>query len=429
MKLRECLSYRQFRRLLAIRLVSQTGDGFFQVGLATLLIFNPTKAATAGQIAIAFAILLVPFTVIGPFAGPLLDRWRRRNVLVVGNAVRLVLAGILAVLIETVGDTPVVYILALSALGMNRFLLAGLSAALPHTLPLRLYLIANSITPTLGSLMAALGGGIGALLALTLPTTWVSGGSLVAAAVIFGLSSLLSVVFFDAGALGPRTPPTSSAWGDMRKVTSDMASGARYLIQRRIPALALMAIASHRFFYGLNFVALIIISRHLLADPMNTSAGFAQFALVGGVSFAGNALAVVATPIANNVMSPWAWVCWCFGIMAVSQAIVAGSWHAPWLHIAAVLAGFSAQGSKIAVDTIVQASTEDRYRGRAFAFYDMAFNMAFILAALAAILVLPPEGWSRIVFCVATVLCVVCGAAYLRVGVGEKYEESSVSNL
>ncbi|MGV9195929.1 hypothetical protein ACTOVL_01785 [Arcanobacterium canis] len=164
MKLRECLSYRQFRRLLAIRLVSQTGDGLFQVGLATLLIFNPTKAATAGQIAIAFAILLMPFTVIGPFAGPLLDRWRRRNVLVVGNSVRLGLAGILAVLIETVGDTPVVYILALSALGVNRFLLAGLSAALPHTLPLRLYLIANSITPTLGSLMAAVGGGIGALL-------------------------------------------------------------------------------------------------------------------------------------------------------------------------------------------------------------------------------------------------------------------------
>ncbi|MGV9195928.1 MFS transporter [Arcanobacterium canis] len=250
-----------------------------------------------------------------------------------------------------------------------------------------------------------------------------------AAAAIFGFSSLLSVMFFDASALGPRTPPTSSAWSDIRKVTSDMVSGARYLIHRRIPALALAAIASHRFVYGLNFVALIMISRHLLADPMNTSAGFAQFALVGGVSFVGNALAVVATPIANNVMSPWTWICWCFGITAVSQVIVAGSWHTPWLHIAAVLLGFSAQGSKIAVDTIVQTTTADRYRGRAFVFYDMAFNMAFILAALSAVLVLPPEGWNRIVFCVATVVCGVCGTIYLRIGVGEKDEESAVSNL
>src|SRR5690625_7341699 len=81
-----------FRKLFAVRLVSQCGDGMFQVGLATLFFFNPQNMATAGGVAAAFAVLLLPFTVVGPFAGPLLDRWRRRQVLLYGNAIRVLLA-------------------------------------------------------------------------------------------------------------------------------------------------------------------------------------------------------------------------------------------------------------------------------------------------------------------------------------------------
>ena len=89
--LRELAGRRGFRRLLAVRLVSQCGDGVFQVGLATLFFFAPERLATASDVAAAFAVLLLPFTVVGPWAGVLLDRWRRRGVLLVGNAVRVVL--------------------------------------------------------------------------------------------------------------------------------------------------------------------------------------------------------------------------------------------------------------------------------------------------------------------------------------------------
>ena len=77
-----------FRRLLSVRLVSQCADGMFTVGLATLFFFSPENAATAGKVAAAFAVLLLPFTIVGPWAGVFLDRWRRRQVLVVGNVVR-----------------------------------------------------------------------------------------------------------------------------------------------------------------------------------------------------------------------------------------------------------------------------------------------------------------------------------------------------
>ena len=97
---------RDFRKLFAVRLVSQTADGMFQVGLATLFFFSPENASTAAGVATAFAVLLLPFTIVGPWAGVLLDRWRRRQVLFVGNLVRVGITVVIAVLMVTDGRRP-----------------------------------------------------------------------------------------------------------------------------------------------------------------------------------------------------------------------------------------------------------------------------------------------------------------------------------
>src|SRR5690606_12479047 len=142
-------------------LVSQGGDGLLQAGLATLFFFSPERLATTADVASAFAVMLLPFTLVGPWAGVFLDRWRRRQVLLVGNLVRTVVAVTLAGLMVTVGVGPAVYVLTLVTLSVNRFLLAGLSAALPRVVPVDQLLTANAITPTLGSGSAALGGALG----------------------------------------------------------------------------------------------------------------------------------------------------------------------------------------------------------------------------------------------------------------------------
>ena len=143
-----------FRRLLTVRLVSQCSDGLFQAGLATLFFFSPENATTATGVAAAFAVLLLPFTVVGPWAGVLLDRWRRRQVLLVGNLVRTGLTLVIALVMATAGVGPVVYVLALVTLSVNRFLLSALSASLPRVVAGPLLLTANSITPTLGTVSA-----------------------------------------------------------------------------------------------------------------------------------------------------------------------------------------------------------------------------------------------------------------------------------
>ena len=77
-----------------------------------------------------------------------------------------------------------------------------------------------------------------------------------------------------------------------------------------------------------------------------------------------------------------------------------------------VVVGVAAQGSKICVDTIVQESVDDAYRGRVFSFYDVIFNIAFVSAAAFGALALPPDGNSPAVFAVIAIGYAATAATY-----------------
>jgi MFS family permease len=150
--LRVLLRFRDFRRLLTVRLLSQGADGVYQVALAAYVVFSPEKQTSPGAIASAMAVLLLPYSLVGPFAGVLLDRWRRRQVFLYGNLLRAVLACATAVLM--LGHVPdwLFFASALCVTAINRFVLAGLSAALPHVVDDERLVIANSLSPTAGTL-------------------------------------------------------------------------------------------------------------------------------------------------------------------------------------------------------------------------------------------------------------------------------------
>lgn len=138
---------RHFRLLLTVRLVGQFGDGAFQAALATYVVFSPQNAATPAKVAEAFAVLLLPFTVVGPFAGVFLDRWRRRQVLLWANLVR---AGLVLAVAACAGANStglLFYLAALAGFSANRFILAGLSAGLPHTVTGAQLVTANAVSP------------------------------------------------------------------------------------------------------------------------------------------------------------------------------------------------------------------------------------------------------------------------------------------
>jgi MFS family permease len=411
--LRALWPLRDFRKLFSVRLVSQCADGMFQVGLATLFFFSPENASTAGGVATAFAVLLLPFTVVGPWAGVLLDRWRRRQVLLVGNLVRVALTATIALLMVTTGVGPAVYVLALVALSVNRFLLSALSASLPQVVGGPLLLTANSLVPTLGTAAAGVGGAIGFVLGWVLPAGRAQdAAALVLAAATMGAASAL------AARLAPNRlgPDERSDAAELRAALGTLArglvEGARYLVARGTPARALGMMAYTRFLYGVVFIASILIARNLLADPTDARDGLATFAAVLAATAVGFAAAIVLTPTLSPRTGVHGWIVLCLSLGAVSQAVLAVTYERAPLLVAAAVLGLAAQGTKIAVDTIVQRDTADAYRGRAFALYDVLYNAAFVGAAALAATALPDTGWSRGVFAVLTIGYVLGAVGY-----------------
>src|SRR5947209_9879491 len=151
-----------FGRLFATRLVSQSADGVFQASLASAVLFNPEHATDPGTLAAAFSVILLPYSLVGPFAGVFLDRWRRQRVLLRANLVRASLVVATASLLVSTGprDVPF-YVAALATLSVNRFYLAALSASLPRVVRRDQLVLANSVTTTSGSLVSAVGVAVG----------------------------------------------------------------------------------------------------------------------------------------------------------------------------------------------------------------------------------------------------------------------------
>lgn len=417
--LRALLRLGDFRRLFTVRMVSQAGDGMFQIGLAALFFFSPESQGTAASIAVAFAILLAPFTLVGPWAGVLLDRWRRRQVLVVANAVRTGLSLVIAGVILGWGVGPGVYVLALLTLSLNRFLLAALAASLPRVVDGPLLLTANALVPTLGAAAA----GAGALGGLVIGLTTAPGPrhdalSLGAAAVLFAGASALALRFAP-DRLGPeRLVGTATVRRELAHLGRGLVEGARFLVARRTPAHALVMMGAHRFLYGLAFVAGILVSRNLIGQdgPGDGGTGMGTFALVLTATTVGFALAVVLTPAVARRTGPQAWIVACLVLAALSQAVLALSLTLTTLLVCAASLGLAAQGAKIAVDTIVQRDTPDAYRGRAFALYDVLYNCGFIGAAAVAALVLPDSGYSPPLYAAVSAAYVAAAVVYGRWG-------------
>ena len=412
---------RGFRRLTYARLVSQAGDGMFQVGIATAFFFDPTHATSGRSIAIGFATLLAPFTIVGPFVGPLTDRWQRQRIVLVGNLVRLVLVSVIVACVA--GGAPVwtLYTLALLALSVNRFLLAALTAGIPQVVPASELLAANSVLPTLGTLAAALGGAVGALLSFVSPSSSDSSIALAAlagAAVAFGVSSWLST-WLRPHRVGARSPareaelraPVSrpgcgiEGWGTPHRRATNTSARARRHGRSTTPLRDSVR-------GGDPDVALDVwCVFHRGGD--RTSA-LANFTIVLGFAAIGFAAAAVVTPIFGSRIDRHRWIVLCLLVGAAGQALLALS-TATWaLLTTAVIVSFAVQGAKIAIDTIIQRDSDDEFRGRAFTLYDVLYNVAFIGAAVVAARLLPDSGYSAPVMGCLVIAYVLVALVYSR---------------
>ena len=411
--LRQLWRHRYFRRLLAVRVATQSSDGLLQIALASYVLFSPERQPDAAAIAAVLAITLLPFSILGPFVGVVLDRVSRRQVLVVVDLLRAGLAVSLAALVatglRTGGVETAFYGGVLLAMSLNRFLLAALSASLPHTIEPSEYMVANSVVPTVGPAGVLIGAGLGTLLRLVLvrvmPDYSANAILFVVAAVGYVLSASLALRI-PRDRLGPdEIEPTRAG-----AVVAGLAAALAHLRDRRPAGLGLLTIGGHRIIYGIVTVATILVYRNYFHTLDQVEPAIADLGLLVVITGAGFVFAAVVTPPVSARIGIRRWVVVCLVASAVFQVFPGAVYAKVPLGIAAFLLGLTAQNLKICVDTLVQAHVADEFKGRVFVLYDMVFNVALVAAAVIGAVILPVNG-------VSVPILVVLAVGYLLVAV------------
>ncbi|MGH3773689.1 MAG: MFS transporter [Pseudonocardiaceae bacterium] len=395
------LGTRGFGRLLASRFAAQWGDGMFQAGLGGAVLFNPERQAAPLAVAAGLAVLLLPYSLVGPFAGALLDRWDRRRILVLANLLRSVPIALVALAVGVgVAGAPL-YLGALLVTGLSRFVLAGMSAGLPHVAPPHHLVQANALAATVGSAMTVSGGmcaiGLRGLIGPgNVGSAWVTGtamlGSLVAAAVTAG---------FHRGQLGPSAQGSSCTTDPDRtteRATRAVAGGLRdgLAAASQVPSVAagLVALVAHRLSFGIVTLVTLLLYRNSFTSHGLLRAGLSGVCELLAVGATGLLLAAVLTPLlvarfgrrrtVRGALLTAGSVIVTLGLPMIMSTMLA----------AAFVLATAGQVVKLSLDATVQADIADNARGRVFALYDTIFNIAYVLAVALAATTVPPTGRS-----------------------------------
>jgi len=402
--MRRLLGTRGFGRLLASRFAAQWGDGVFQAGLGGAVLFNPERQANPMAVAAGLAVLLLPYSLVGPFAGALLDRWDRRRILIVANLLRGLPIVLVALAVGFgVAGVPL-YLGALLVTGLSRFVLAGLSAGLPHVVPARHLVEANALAATIGSAFTLLGGvcaiGLRGLIGSgNTGSAWVTAGAIT--------GSLVAAVFangFHRGQLGP------DSVDEPAEATRAVANGLRdgLAAAARVPSVAagLVALVAHRLSFGIATLVALLLYRNSFRSHGVFRSGLPGVCELLAAGAAGLLLAAVLSPLLVARFGRRRTV---RGALVVAGIVII-TLGLPMLMSTMLAAAFAlstaGQVVKLSLDASVQADVADDVRGRVFALYDTVFNVGYVLAVALAATLVPPNGR-------APHLLLLAAAAYL----------------
>jgi MFS family permease len=401
-----------FWRLLELRMASQFGDGLFQAGLAGALLFNPERASRPLAIAGAFAVLFLPYSLLGPFAGALMDRWDRRLVLIAANVGRVVAVAVVGICLAVGAGDFLVLCSALVVNGLSRFVSSGLSAALPHVVPREQVVTMNSVASATGAVAAFVGANF-----MLVPRALFGSGDRGAASIIFLVAiplliALLLSLRFTAHVLGPDDTRRAIHGSVVYAVITGWMHGIRTVRDRPTVAATLSGLAAHRMVVGINSLLVLLLVRR--GDPAAVS-GLGSAMLFIAAAGAGSFLANAVTPPAVRRWGRYPTV---NGALAIAAAIeIAGvGLQLAVLVTCGFLLGGAGQVVKLCADTAIQIDVDDALRGHVFAVQDSLFWVAFIGAITAAATVIPPDGHSPALIVAGSVVY-LCGlAAHSAVG-------------
>lgn len=378
--LRLLLTRRDFGTLMGAQFCAQAGDGIVQAAIAKLIVFGGQKgfdlesARSPDDLLRVALYIFVPYTILSPFLGVVIDRWDRRRLLFVANGFRAV--ALLVVGLVGTGTVPdfVLFAAFLLTLASTRLVLATKAAALPATLEETNLVEGNAVSQLGGALVQLAGAG-----AAFVAAKFVSASPIVVVgAIVYALGALIALAAHGLGG-SPSGRPLSE---EIRRVIENIARGVQEVARTPKAAASITTYFWLRLLWSFTIVGVGFIARNLLADN-----NIKIVLLTGGAGAVGAALGFLLADRLHARVRTTAWLVLGASFVAGVMVAALGSFtdNAGIANAAlAALTFFLGLGfflGKISLDTMVQESLGDDFRGRAFSLYDISYNLAWVLAA------------------------------------------------
>jgi MFS family permease len=354
------LANRNFRRLWLAQIVSEIGDWFYTLSIYTLLL---QLTGHASSVALALMLQVLPQTFVGPTAGVVNDRLKRRHVMIAADVIRVFIV-LSMLLVRSRSMVWLVYPLLLAETSMAAFFEPARTAVIPNVTAAGDVLVANTLSSATWSVNLLIGASVGGVVAAFLGRD--------AVFILNALSFLVSAVLI-AGMRFAEPHAEIAAPLRPRDLVefSPVLEGIRYIRNHRQLVPAVFAKAGE-LMVGPSWVIFTVM-------------GAREFAVHGrGIDAAGGAMLGMSILLGGRglgaLFGPLISARWAgqsdhrlrlgilFGYLTIAVGYgVLGASRSVWT--AAACAMFAhAGGSTVWVfsTTLLQLHTEDRFRGRVF---------------------------------------------------------------
>jgi MFS family permease len=381
----------RLNRILTVRWTGQFTDGLFQSALASFVLFSPERAPNAVSAALAFSVVLLPYSLIGPYVGTFLDRYSRQRIIRNCNYLRALDLLVIAWLVSN-GETGIVLTLfVLFAFGINRLILAGLSAGLPLLVKKEELIAANALAVTGGTIWVVIGGGVGIAVKNFVDKTYgtdFADSVVIILAVLGFLSAALSCFRLTKKEIGP----LPHEMPEENKGFKEILEGLKILRRHPDALRGIFAVGMQRSGITALTLMALLLERNTFNDPANPDAGLAGFGRALAIAGIGIGLGAVISPYGVLKFGRHKWMRILMFACIPPLLIYAFSVNEITMIGSAFFVGLCGQGIKVTNDALVQSKINDEYRGRVFAFYDVAVNAGIVIGAIGAALLLPDSG-------------------------------------
>ncbi|MGZ8631779.1 MAG: MFS transporter [Actinomycetota bacterium] len=381
-------SNRDFSVLMGVQFLAQAGQGVVQGAIAKSLAFGGQEGfdvqnlPSADYLLAVVLALYVPYTLVSPFIGVFIDRFPRRRVVWWANIVTaVVVVAVAAAVLAPLGSgttegkafsTGALIVGLLAVQACVRVALAVKSAAIPDVLSGKDLLQGNGLSQAGGALAQIVGIVFGGALAGFVPPF---------VPAIVGAAVLAAGAFVATQLRHAELQPHETTLSqEASQVVRNIVAGIKEVASRAPAALGLSSFQMLRYqFWGFGLFVFGLYAKNLVAGGDSDTLSLVLSGLGG---LLGGALGMIVAQKYKDRVPPVRLLLMSMMLLGIGT-IVGGLFVSVGGFAAMLFIGFfSFFVGKISADTIMQQTMPDDFRGRAFALFDIAYNLGYIVPAL-----------------------------------------------